>query len=377
MARLVDRFGRVARDMRVSLTDRCNLRCSYCMPENGVSFMPARHLLTDNEVIRLVRIGVEKLGISTVRFTGGEPLLRSGLEEIIAATSEMTVGGESDGHSGERRHDGHSDASDGCSGASSPIAGVDDTPASPDIALTTNGIGLDKRVRALKNAGLRRVNISLDSIHEDEYVHIARRQHFAEAVAGIKAARRAGLDPVKINAVLMRGVNDRSAADLVAFGLSEGVTVRFIEYMPLGPRDGWRRDAVVRGDELIARLREDFDVTPISAAERGSAPAQLWNVAAGWYQGVFHPAGMVGFISSVSDPFCGQCDRTRLTADGSIRSCLFSDSETNLRELLRSGASDEDIMRAWQTRMWAKPKSHGMDDPDFVPPERTMSSIGG
>ncbi|MCI5825266.1 MAG: GTP 3',8-cyclase MoaA [Arcanobacterium sp.] len=368
MAELIDRFGRVARDMRVSLTDRCNLRCVYCMPETGVNMMPASTLLTDDEVIRLVRIGVEKLGISKVRFTGGEPLLRRGLEDIIAATARMRVGASQEPATGVRSDSESAQRAD---------SGADMALRAPEIALTTNGIGLAARASRLKSAGLNRVNISIDTVQPAEYAQITRRGRWSDVAAGVRAARAAGLAPVKINAVIMRGINEHAAPQLLAFALRNGAQVRFIEFMPIGPRGSWGPAAVIRGAELVRQLREDFSLSEVNPALRGSAPAALWNVAAGSYKGEAYPAGQVGFISSVSDPFCAHCNRTRLTADGLIRSCLFSDTETNVRELLRIGASDAEIAAAWQARMWAKPEKHGIGEPEFVQPERSMSAIGG
>lgn len=336
MLELIDKYGRVARDLRVSLTDRCNLRCSYCMPEKGNPLMPKRDLLTTEEVICLVHIAVSQLGVTKVRFTGGEPLVRPDLEQIIAAT-----------------------------------------PKNVEIALTTNGVGLAQRAAALKEAGLQRVNISLDSVDRDEYVKITRRDKYDEAIAGLRAAVKIGLNPVKINAVMIPQLSAQSAADLVAFALREGAILRFIEFMPLGPLGQWHKADVITSADMIQHLRRYFDLRPASDEPRGSAPAALWEVAAGVYQHNPHPAGQIGFIGSVSEPFCDQCDRTRLTADGLIRSCLFSDAETDLRHLLRAGASDKQIAEKWCQAMWNKPKSHGIDRVDFVQPQRPMSAIGG
>ncbi|QJC22710.1 GTP 3',8-cyclase MoaA [Arcanobacterium buesumense] len=340
---LRDQYGRSARDLRVSLTDRCNLRCQYCMPEEGLPLLPLTKILSDDEVIRMVRIGVELLGITTVRFTGGEPLLRKGLERIVEETAKLdTVDG------------GH-----------------------PDISLTTNALGLAHRAQALRDAGLRRVNISLDSSSQEEYFSLTRRDRFQHALDGIRAAVSAGLSPVKINAVVMPGVNDHSVGQLLSLSLRLGAQLRFIEYMPIGPRGQWNKDEMITSQALIDQLSQHFDLSAVQETQRGSSPAALWNVQPGSFRGIPHDGGQVGFISSVSQPFCAQCDRTRLTAEGSIRSCLFSDDEYDVRTLLRSGASDQQIAAVWQSAMWAKPASHGINDEGFIPPERNMSSIGG
>lgn len=339
---LVDSYGRIARDLRVSLTDRCNLRCQYCMPADGVEFMPTDQVLSDEEVIRLIGLAVGELGITRVRFTGGEPLMRRGLEDIVAATATL-----------------HTPDGD-------PV----------DISLTTNALGLDKRAARLHEAGLRRVNISLDSATRSEYTKLTRRDRFDDAIAGIRESIRVGLLPVKINTVVMPGVNDQSVEELVMLGLELGVTVRFIEFMPIGVPGAWHNSDVISAQALRARLAEHFTLTP-SSIDRGSSPAQVWDIAAGSYRGVSHPAGHIGFISSVTAPFCGDCDRTRLTAEGNVRSCLFSDEETSLRDLMRSGASDSELAQVWRQTMWGKPFGHEINTPGFTPPSRPMSAIGG
>lgn len=339
---LVDSFGRVARDLRVSLTDRCNLRCQYCMPAEGVQLLPSPTLLTDEEVIRLIEIAVTRLGIQEVRFTGGEPLLRKGLEGIVAATAQL------------RTHTG------------APV----------ETALTTNGLGLAHRAQALKAAGLTRVNISLDAIHRDVYARLTRRDRFNDAIAGAQAAAAAGLLPVKMNAVLMPGVNGSEVESLLLYALQNTFQLRYIEYMPLGPRGLWKREDVITAHDILDTLSKHFAFHP-SAKLRGSSPAQLWDVEAGTALGESHPAGSFGIIASVSRPFCGDCDRTRLTADGHLRSCLFAATETDLRGLIRSGASDEEIADAWRMAMWGKQAGHGTDDESYLHPTRPMSAIGG
>ena len=328
--RLVDRFGRVATDLRISLTDRCNLRCTYCMPAEGLPWMPRAEQLTDAELVRLITIAVRDLGVHELRFTGGEPLLRRGLEDVIAASSALTP--------------------------------------RPDISLTTNGIGLARRAAALAAAGVNRLNVSLDTLRPDRFAEITRRDRLADVLAGMEAARDAGLSPVKINTVLLRGVNDDEAVDLLRFAVARGFELRFIEQMPLDAQHGWQRAEMVTAGEILAALRTAFALTP-DGHDRGAAPAERWLVDGG-------PAA-VGVIASVTRPFCGACDRTRLTADGQVRSCLFARTETDLRAPLRGGSPDEEIAEAWRTAMWGKLAGHGIDEPGFLQPDRPMSAIGG
>ena len=331
---LLDGFGRVARDLRVSLTDRCNLRCTYCMPAEGLTWQPVEETLTDDEMARVIRIAVERLGITKIRFTGDEPLLRGGLEGIIASAAAL-----------EPR---------------------------PELALTTNGLGLDKRVDALVEAGLDRVNISLDSLDRQRYARLARRDRLDDVLKGIAAADRAGLRPVKVNSVIMRGVNEVDVVPLAQFCLERGYELRFIEQMPLGPHGEWDRESMVTAEEILAPLNERYRLSPAEEA-RGAAPAQLWSVAPDATQ----PGGSLGVIASVTHPFCGDCDRTRITSDGQVRTCLFSRTETDIRAVLRGGGSDDDVVAAWTGAHRNKPRAHGIDDEDFVQPARTMSAIGG
>ena len=326
---LVDGHGRVATDLRVSLTDRCNLRCQYCMPAEGLDWMPSEDTLTDDELIRLVGIGVERLGIRDVRFTGGEPLLRRGLPAIIAATKAMRP--------------------------------------TPRTAITSNGLGLERTAQALADAGLDRVNISLDTTDPETFVRITRRDRLADVIRGLEAASAAGLEPVKVNAVLMRGVNDHEAPDLLRWCMKHGYELRFIEQMPLDAQHGWQRDEMVTADETLARLAEQFRLTPLDG--RGSAPAETFRVDDGPHT--------VGIIGSVTRPFCGDCNRVRLTADGQIRNCLFAREESDLRALLRDGATDDELAERWRLAMAAKLPGHGINDPSFLQPTRPMSSIGG
>jgi cyclic pyranopterin phosphate synthase len=328
---LVDTFGRVATDLRVSLTDRCNLRCTYCMPAEGLDWLPAPQVLTDDEVVRLVRIGVELLGIDEVRFTGGEPLVRRGIVGIVARVAALSP--------------------------------------RPTTSVTTNGLGLERLAQPLRAAGLDRVNVSLDTLRPDSFRRLARRDRLHDVVRGIEAAARAGLHPVKINAVLMRGVNDDEAVDLLRWCLNRGYELRFIEQMPLDAQHGWDRSTMITAAEILERLSAQFELTPEDAGERGAAPAERWLVDGG-------PA-RVGIIASVTRPFCGDCDRVRLTADGQVRNCLFAREESDLRTPLRSGASDEEIATRWRAAMLTKRAGHGINDPSFLQPARPMSAIGG
>ena len=325
-----DQFGRVARDLRVSVTDRCNLRCTYCMPAEGLPWMPKPDMLTDEELLRVVGVFVG-LGVRQVRLTGGEPLLRRSIVEVVAGIAAL-----------EPR---------------------------PQIAMTTNGVGLERVAGRLADAGLNRVNVSLDTIDAETFTHLTRRDRLTDVEKGMAAAAEAGLTPVKVNAVAMRGVNDEAVADVLAWCLDRGYELRFIEQMPLDAQHAWDRDAMVSAEEVRERLSERYTLTPMSSGERGSAPAERFLVDGG-------PA-TVGIIASVSEPFCAACDRTRLTADGQVRNCLFSEVETDLRGPLRDGASDADLAGLIQGEMWRKKRGHGIGDPGFRQPDRPMSSIGG
>ena len=310
--RLVDTFGRVARDLRVSLTDRCNLRCSYCMPPEGLDWLPTEDTLTDDEVVRLIRIGVDMLGIRQVRFTGGEPLLRRGLEGIITECSHL------------RTDEGK------------PL----------DLALTTNALGLAKRAQGLKDAG-----------------------RLADVLEGIEAAARAGLSPIKVNTLVLRGMNEADLPDLVDYCLDRGIELRVIEQMPIGPADTWDRQNIMTADEILHIMGTRHTLTP-APREDPHSPAGRWIVDG-------DPSKRLGVIASVSDPFCNACDRTRLTSDGMVRSCLFSTEETSLRDLLRGGGDDAQIAARWADAMWTKPAAHGLNLDAFARPSRTMSRIGG
>jgi cyclic pyranopterin phosphate synthase len=301
------------------------------MPAEGLDWLPAPQVLTDDEVVRLVRIGVEMLGIDEVRFTGGEPLVRRGIVGIVARVAAL-----------------------------SPRA---------TTSVTTNGLGLERLAQPLRAAGLDRVNVSLDTLRPDSFRRLARRDRLHDVVRGIEAAAQAGLQPVKINAVLMRGVNDDEAVDLLRWCLDRGYELRFIEQMPLDAQHGWDRSTMITAAEILEQLSAHFELTPEDAEERGAAPAERWVVDGG-------PA-RVGIIASVTRPFCGDCDRVRLTADGQVRNCLFARKESDLRTPLRSGAADEEIATRWRAAMLSKRAGHGINDPAFLQPARPMSAIGG
>ena len=328
---LPDSFGRIATDLRVSLTDRCNLRCAYCMPPEGLDWLPKTDQLTDDEVVRLVRIGVERLGIREVRFTGGEPLLRRGLAGIVARTAALRP--------------------------------------RPEISRTTNAIDLERTAGTLRAAGLDRINVSLDTLRPETFRKLARRDRLPDVLDGLAAAATAGLIPVKVNAVLMRDLNDDEAVPLLRYCLDHGYELRFIEQMPLDAQHGWKRAEMVTAEEILAALGDEFTLTPDDPRQRGSAPAEAFLVDGG-------PA-RVGVIASVTRPFCGTCDRVRLTADGQVRNCLFARSESDLRGPLRAGADDAELAAAWRRAVAVKLPGHGINDPSFLQPDRPMSAIGG
>jgi cyclic pyranopterin phosphate synthase len=327
---LVDSYGRVHRDLRISVTDRCSLRCTYCMPEQGVPWLPRDTMLSTEEIVRLAGVAVT-MGIEEVRLTGGEPLLRRDLVDVVAG-----------------------------------LAALD--PA-PEISMTTNGVGLARIAADLRAAGLTRVNVSIDTLDRATFIELAKRDRLADTLAGIEASAAAGLLPVKLNTVLMRGVNDHEAADLLGFALEHGYQLRFIEQMPLDAQHQWDRTQMITGEEILGRLRTAYQLDPLPDETRGSAPAELFLVDGG-------PA-TVGVIASVTMPFCGTCDRVRLTADGMIRNCLFATGETDLRGPLRAGASDDELALLLRASIGAKLPGHGINEPGFLQPPRPMSRIGG
>ncbi|MFI2668627.1 GTP 3',8-cyclase MoaA [Streptomyces albidoflavus] len=326
---LVDRFGRVHTDLRVSLTDRCNLRCTYCMPAEGLDWLPKAGLLTDDEVVRLVGAATRRLGITEVRLTGGEPLLRRGLPALVARLTALD-------------------------------------PA-PELSLTTNGIGLARCAVALREAGLSRVNVSLDTLLPERFAALTRRDRLPDVLDGLAAAHAAGLAPVKVNAVPVRGVNDDEIAHLAAFAVERGYRMRFIESMPLDAQGAWERDRMVTAGEILDRLGRRFDLVPVERQDH--APAEEWRIAG--------TDARVGVIASVTRPFCGGCDRVRLTADGQLRTCLFATEESDLRALLRGGADDDALEAAWRTALAGKGPGHAIGSPEFRRPDRPMSAIGG
>ena len=325
---LVDPFGRVHDDLRISVTDRCNLRCTYCMPEQGMTFLPRTELLTFDEIVRSASVARD-LGVSSVRITGGEPLVRRGIPDLVARLAALGF---------------------------------------EDLALTTNGMLLADQAVALAEAGLNRVNISCDSLRPERFGTIRRRGDLTNVLRSMDVAEAAGLGPVKVNVVLIRGRNDDEVLDFAAFARTTGRTVRFIEYMPLDAEGAWDREQLVPGDEVYRRVGARWPLEP-DPAEAGPAPAQSFRFADG--------RGHVGLISSVTQPFCGTCNRLRLTADGAIRNCLFSDDELDARYLLRHGADDGRLALLLRRAVWGKRPGHGIDEPGFLRPARSMSMIGG
>ena len=328
---LVDRFGRVHRDLRISLTDRCSLRCTYCMPADGVPWLSKDNILTTDELERVARVAAS-LGIVEVRLTGGEPLLRPDVVDVVRRMSRIE-------------------------GANGPL----------EVSITTNGLSLPKLAGPLVEAGLTRANISLDTLRADRFHELTRRNRLHDVLEGIEAARTAGLAPLKINAVAMRGVNDDELCDLVRFAMGIDAQMRFIEQMPLDAGHTWSRVEMVRGEEILAALEAEFTLTP--TGDRGASPAQVWSVDGG--------PTTVGVIASVTAPFCGACDRVRLTADGQIRNCLFARTESDLLPLLRGGADDAALAMLIRNSIAGKRAGHGIDDEGFLQPDRPMSAIGG
>jgi len=328
MNTLIDTYGRVHRNLRVSLTDRCNLRCTYCMPNDFAAWLPSEHQLTTDELVRVIEIAVSE-GINEVRLTGGEPLLRPDIVEIVARINTIEN--------------------------------------APTLTMTTNALTLEKVAKPLADAGLTRINISLDTLDRDRFKLMTHRDRIDDVFAGIKAAQAAGINPIKINAVLLKGVNADEAPALLDWALTNNLALRFIEQMPLDAGGIWERSALVTADDIYADLSHSYELTPCDG--RGSSPAEEFFVNGG-------PA-TVGIIGSVTRPFCGACDRVRLTSDGQLRSCLFSLEEMDLRTAMRNGASDEDIAQRFRKTVAGKLPGHGINDPKFIQPQRPMSAIGG
>ncbi|MBE7188895.1 MAG: GTP 3',8-cyclase MoaA [Jatrophihabitans endophyticus] len=335
---LVDRFGRVATDLRVSLTDLCSLRCTYCMPAEGLDWLSRAQRLTDDEFVRLVRLFV-RLGVTSVRLTGGEPLVHPTLPSVVERLSSLTP--------------------------------------RPELSLTTNGVTLASHAQALAASGLDRINVSVDTLDRERFRELTRRDRLPAVLEGVAAARDAGLGPVKINAVLVRGGNLHEAPKLLAWALEAGYRLRFIEHMPLDADHTWSRTDMVTADEILTLLT-DAGYTVRPHGERGTAPAEEFDVtdgpgSSGWAE----PVGRLGIIASVTRPFCRDCDRLRLTADGQLRTCLFAQSETDLRGPLRAGASDHDLAELIRTAVAGKQAGHGIGESGFTQPDRSMSAIGG
>ncbi|HEX7405032.1 MAG TPA: GTP 3',8-cyclase MoaA [Candidatus Nanopelagicaceae bacterium] len=333
MSPLIDTYGRSHRDLRVSLTDRCSLRCTYCMPHDFAAWLPSDHLLTTDELLTVLEVGIAE-GIEEVRLTGGEPLLRPDIVEIVRRISQLSN--------------------------------------APKLSLTTNGLRLAELASPLADAGLSRVNVSLDTLNWERFKKLTFRDRIEDVFKGLVAVREAGLAPIKINSVLMRGVNDDEAVELLTWALREGFSLRFIEQMPLDAGGIWNRSTMVTADEMFAALSSKYSLTVVPT--RGSAPAEEFYVDGG--------PETVGIIASVTRPFCGSCDRLRLTSDGQLRSCLFSLEEMDLRKVLRSeslalGEIREEIRGRFQKTVIGKLPGHGINDPSFIQPSRPMSAIGG
>ncbi len=337
---LIDSFGRTVRDLRISVTDRCNFRCTYCMPEEGLQWLPRADVLTYEEIVRVARICVERFGVDGIRLTGGEPTVRAHLPVLIEKLASLVVP----------------------PGADSPRAG-----ARIDLALSTNGATLALVAHDLKRAGLSRVNISLDTLNRERFKHMTKRDELNSVLEGIAAARDMGFSPVKINAVVQRGVNDDEIVALATFGREHDVEVRFIEFMPLDAQGGWLTNAVVGQDEIVSTIHEVFPLEQLPS--RGAAPADRWRYLDG--------RGTVGVIPTVTKPFCGDCDRVRLTADGQFRTCLFATDEFDVRALLRGGATDDAIEALLRRAVGEKWAGHNIGQVAFLRPRRSMSQIGG
>lgn len=323
---LVDTFGRVHRDLRIAVTDRCNFRCQYCMTEEGMVWMPREGLLSFEEIERLASIMVSRYGVDSIRLTGGEPTVRAHLPRLVKKLAALGV----------------------------------------DLAMTTNGATLRLVADDLRAAGLKRVNISLDSLDKDRFIELTRRDDLERVLDGIDAAIEAGFEPVKINAVLMRGINDDEIVDFARFGREKGVVVRFIEFMPLDADEMWGPERVVPLAEVIETIHAEF---PIEAVQRTSAPATTYRYLDG--------GGEVGVIATVTEKFCDTCDRIRLTADGQFRNCLFAVTDYNLRDVMRAGATDDELAEILEGAVHDKWAGHGIDTVHFIRPKRNMSQIGG
>ncbi len=337
---LIDPFGRAVRDLRISVTDRCNFRCTYCMPEEGLKWLPRTDVLSYEEIRRIAKVCVERFGVDGIRLTGGEPTVRAHLSTLIEKLAELVVPADAD----------------------SPRAGQ-----RIDLALTTNGATLALIAKDLRRAGLERINVSLDTLQRDKFVQMTRRDELDSVLEGIDAAIEVGFSPVKVNAVVQRGVNDDEILDLAEFGRRKGVEVRFIEFMPLDAQGGWMSNDVVSQDEIVATIDAVHPLEAVPA--RGAAPADRWRYRDG--------AGTVGVIPTVTKPFCGDCDRVRLTADGQFRTCLFATTEFDPRALVRGGGTDDELEALIRRAVGTKWAGHHIGQVTFVRPNRSMSQIGG
>jgi cyclic pyranopterin phosphate synthase len=329
---LVDPFGRVIDDLRISITDRCNFRCTYCMPEEGMTWLPRSSVMTFEEIERLARVFVQRHGVSGIRLTGGEPTVRAHLPRLV----EM-------------------------------LAAIDGPDGGLDLAMTTNGATMPQLAGPLRDAGLQRVNISLDTLDRAKFREMTRRDELPRVLEGIDASIVAGFDPVKINAVVERGVNDDEIVALAEFGRDRGVEVRFIEFMPLDADGHWKNDRVVGQDEIVAAIDSVHPLVQLPA--RGAAPADRF--------GYLDGRGTVGVIPSVTKPFCGDCDRVRLTAEGQFRTCLFATEEFDLLSAIRAGETDEAISARIRSAIGTKWAGHRINQVNFVRPAKSMSQIGG
>jgi cyclic pyranopterin phosphate synthase len=330
---LIDRYGRTVRDLRISVTDRCNFRCTYCMPEEGLNWLDRAEVLTFEEIERVARICVERFGVDSLRLTGGEPTVRAHLPQLIERLAAL------------RLKDGRK----------------------PDIALTTNGATLRNIATELRESGLDRINVSLDSLQRERFLAMTRRDELDNVLAGINEAVATGFDKVKVNTVVERGTNDDEILALATFGRDLGVEVRFIEFMPLDATNEWERQKVVTQDEIVAAIGEVYPLEQIPA--RGAAPADRWRYLDG--------RGTVGVIPSVSQPFCGDCDRVRITSDGQFRTCLFATNEFDLRAIMRNGGTDDDMAQVIIDAVATKWAGHQINQVNFIRPNRSMSQIGG
>ncbi len=337
---LVDPFGRTIRDLRISVTDRCNFRCTYCMPEEGMKWLPRSDVLSFEEIHRLSAIFVERFEVDGLRLTGGEPTVRAHLPVLVHKLAQLRVPASS----------------------ASPHAG-----RKPDLSITTNGSSFRLLAHELRDAGLDRANISLDTLQREKFVKMTRRDELVRVLDGIEAAKQAGFSPVKINAVIERGTNDDEIVDLATFGRDHDVEVRFIEFMPLDASGHWMNDKVVSQDEIVSTITAVYPIEQVPA--RGAAPADRWRYLDG--------RGMIGVIPTITKPFCGDCDRVRITADGQFRTCLFATTEFDLLKSMRSGASDDDLAGEIQRAVGTKWAGHQINQVNFIRPSRSMSQIGG